>query len=127
LPGQSKTLRTGGVTGCALHGKGCTTSLLIPERSNLPPVTSAQDIFGDEYGLLPTPVADDTGWRKRPYSQGGRALSFVLGGPVNPEFAEWLMGWPIGWTGCEPLGTDRMLEWWRLHGACCSTPNTKAA
>ena len=27
------------------------------------------------------------------------------GGKLNPEFAEWLMGWPIGWTGLEPLET----------------------
>ena len=25
---------------------------------------------------------------------------------LNPLFVEWLMGWPIGWTACEPLGTE---------------------
>src|SRR5262249_5412685 len=52
-------------------------------------------------GFLPTPLASETGYRKNRYSQGGIALSTVLGGPVNPEFAEWLMGFPIGWTDCE--------------------------
>ena len=33
------------------------------------------------------------------------AESSKVGGKLNPEFAEWLMGWPIGWTGLEPLET----------------------
>lgn len=28
-----------------------------------------------------------------------------IGGRLNPEWAEWLMGWPIGWTGLQPLET----------------------
>lgn len=32
--------------------------------------------------------------------------------PLNPDFAEWLMGWPIGWTACQPLGTDKFRQWW---------------
>jgi hypothetical protein len=51
-----------------------------------------------EHGFLPTPVADDCGHRTKPYAQGGRALSFVLGGPASPEYLEWLMGFPEGWT-----------------------------
>jgi hypothetical protein len=40
------------------------------------------------------------------------------GGPLNPEFAEWLMGWPIGLTDLKPLGTARFRQWQQLHGAC---------
>lgn len=25
---------------------------------------------------------------------------------LNPLFVEWLMGWPRGWTGFEPVGTE---------------------
>lgn len=32
---------------------------------------------------------------------------------LNPAFVEWLMGWPLGWSGCEPLGTE-WSRWWRL-------------
>jgi len=39
-------------------------------------------------------------------------------GIVNPEFAEWLMGWPLGWTAYAPLATDRFRSWQRLHGGC---------
>ena len=27
----------------------------------------------------------------------------VVGGTLNPMWVEWLMGWPVGWTDCEPL------------------------
>jgi DNA (cytosine-5)-methyltransferase 1 len=27
------------------------------------------------------------------------------GGRLNPEWVEWLMGFPIGWTGCDASGT----------------------
>lgn len=38
------------------------------------------------------------------------------GGQLNPEWVEWLMGWPIGWTGLKPLAMDRFHEWLQLHG-----------
>lgn len=38
-------------------------------------------------------------------------------GLLNPSFSETLMDWPIGWTACEPLGTDRFREWLQQHGA----------
>jgi hypothetical protein len=38
------------------------------------------------------------------------------GGELNAEWIEALMGWPIGWTGCTPLETDKFQAWWQLHG-----------
>jgi len=29
----------------------------------------------------------------------------VTGGKLNPTFVEWLMGFPLGWTVCEPSET----------------------
>jgi hypothetical protein len=52
-------------------------------------------------GLWTTPTADDTGYRKDQYAQGGTALSTQAGGSLNPLWVEWLMGFPIGWTDCE--------------------------
>lgn len=37
-------------------------------------------------------------------------------GQLNPTWVEWLMGWPIGWTACAALETDKYQEWQRLHG-----------
>jgi len=45
-------------------------------------------------------------------------LNAEVGGPLNPDWCEWFMGWPIGWTASAPLGTDRFRQWLRLHGRC---------
>jgi hypothetical protein len=36
-------------------------------------------------------------------------------GRLNPEWIEWLMGWPIGWTELKPLATGRFREWLQQH------------
>jgi hypothetical protein len=51
--------------------------------------------------MYTTPIADGVGHRKRPYSQGGEALSLQVGGHLNPTWTEWLMGFPLGWTDLE--------------------------
>ena len=73
-----------------------------------------------ESGFWPTPVAERT--RYVDYKQGGRSLgaevrrrSLKTGGKLNPNWVEWLMGWPIGWTDCEPLEMDKYQQWQRSH------------
>ncbi len=43
------------------------------------------------------------------------AVMALDGGHLNPEWVEWLMGWPIGWTDLRPLATDRFQSWLRAH------------
>lgn len=57
-------------------------------------------------GKLPTPTASP--WRsgkgKTQQERGrtaGPSLSEVSGGQLNPEFVEWLMGFPRGWTALD--------------------------
>ena len=38
--------------------------------------------------------------------------------PLNPDWVDWLMGWPIGWTDCGAMETGRFQQWLRLHGLC---------
>lgn len=38
------------------------------------------------------------------------------GGALNPEWVEWFMGWPVGWTGLEPLATGKFRQWRQQHG-----------
>jgi hypothetical protein len=38
-------------------------------------------------------------------------------GDLNPAWVEWLMGWPIGWTGVAPMSVDDM-EDWKLRITC---------
>lgn len=37
---------------------------------------------------------------------------------LNPNWVEWLMGWPIGHTDLKPLATARYQEWQQQHGSC---------
>jgi hypothetical protein len=60
---------------------------------------------------FPTPAARDYRYpNDLPYSErGGGAkgeqLPNVVGGPLNPTFVEWLMGFPLGWTVLLPSAT----------------------
>lgn len=45
-------------------------------------------------------------------------LADQVGGQLNPNWVEWLMGWPIGWTDLKPLETGRFREWLQQHGEC---------
>ncbi len=40
-----------------------------------------------------------------------RSMVAGNGGKLNPDWVEWLMGWPIGWTDLRPLSAERFLEW----------------
>ena len=76
---------------------------------------------------FPTPKARDYRTGDRPESRRARFrrsgewhspdLNDVAapGGQLNPPWVEWLMGWPIGWTGLEPLETDKFQQWRRSH------------
>lgn len=37
---------------------------------------------------------------------------------VNPVWAEWFMGWPLGWTDLKPLAMDKYRQWLQWHGEC---------
>lgn len=49
------------------------------------------------------------------------------GGQLNPEWVEWLMGWPIGWTELKPLAMDKFREWQQQHSPCSRSTTTDAA
>ena len=38
-------------------------------------------------------------------------LNALAGGPLNPEWCEWFMGCPLGWTALSALATDRLATW----------------
>lgn len=81
--------------------------------------------------LLPTPAATDwkgvytwdTVKKRMAMSRGVRLSEQVCrdaGKAVipNPEFWEWMMGWPVGSTALLPLETARFRSWLRQHGGC---------
>jgi hypothetical protein len=52
----------------------------------------------------PTPTAR-AGQNPGEHGQGGQNLATVAGGQLNPEWVEWLMGYPCGWTVLEDWAT----------------------
>lgn len=67
---------------------------------------------------LPTLTANDaknTGSPSR-HKRKTLPLDAVVGGPLNPEWCEWLMGWPLGWTELKPWGMDRFQQFRQWHG-----------
>jgi hypothetical protein len=51
-----------------------------------------------------------------------RNLNDQIGGQLNPTWVEWLMGWPLGWTDCAALATDKFRQWCRAHGISYDNP-----
>lgn len=83
----------------------------------------AGSMSDSESGLLPTVTARD--YRSdscsaevkaaRDAHSRGKTLPWVLGGLLNPPWAEWHMGWPEGWTELEPLEMAKFQEWRQAH------------
>ena len=69
--------------------------------------------------LWPTPKCQDsrTALRDRGKSNLGEVVHGGMQTPptktarLNPNWVEWLMGWPIGWTDLKPLGMDKFRLW----------------
>lgn len=59
---------------------------------------------GTASGLLPTLTRKGNYNRKGASKKSGDGLATRLGGPPNPEWLEWFMGYPVGWT--EPLASE---------------------
>ncbi len=70
----------------------------------------------------PTLRANERGSWQRDRGQKGKERPTLMGlcpgGALNPEWAEWYMGFPIGWTALRPLGMRRFRQWLERHGGC---------
>lgn len=60
--------------------------------------------------------------RNRANDRLDHAVYAEHGGPLNPEWCELLMGWPIGLTDLKPLATARLAEWLQQHGESSEAP-----
>ena len=76
---------------------------------------------------LPTPTALN-GLRNSsssPHHPGAwQAPGHAEYGELNPEWVEWIMGWPIGWTSLKPMPDSNMDDWYALSGAGDDGSNT---
>ena len=59
--------------------------------------------------LLPTPTCHNAkeGAYPAEYTRKTPTLATHVGGKIHPEFTEWMMGWPLGWTDLKPLATAK--------------------
>ena len=76
---------------------------------------------------FPTPTASDANkWSNQSLAERqAKGLQVRLntavspqggnGGRLNPDWVEWLMGWPIGWTDLKPLEMDKFQLWQSMH------------
>jgi len=47
----------------------------------------------------------------QPEPTSGHALPAIVGGSLNPDWVELLMGWPKGWTDLEPVADAAIPGW----------------
>jgi hypothetical protein len=79
--------------------------------------------WSDRSLSLPTPAARD--WKDcaapSEYERNTPGLAARAGGKLNPQWVEWLMGVPIGWSDSRPLATDKYLcRSWPCGASCHS-------
>lgn len=93
------------------------------ERTMQEPLTSG---IGAGYWPTPTANEDAAGTPKgnmqrmlgnHPDIRGSTPEEWKRG-TLNPDWVEWLMGWPIGWTDLGALEMDRFQQWCDSHGVC---------
>lgn len=83
--------------------------------------TWALTTFGSGIGYLHTPT-HTANYACRSMQKWPNCREYVrVFGKPTPTNHEWLMGWPIGWTGLQPLGTDRFRAWQQQHSARSDT------
>ena len=81
--------------------------------------TAAHPIVESGSSRWHTPTARDwKGYTQRSGESICNQLRELRGGTgvPNPDWIDWLMGLPTGWTGCEPLEMGSFLRWLALHG-----------
>ena len=91
------------------------------ERSTQVPRTSE-----NESGLWPTPMKSLAGKSPKTLEMAKNGecqmtLDRMLAiqgdgiGLPNPQWVEWLMGWPMDWTDTRPSATDKFRQWQLSH------------
>lgn len=116
-----KTVSTSGQKGWKQSSKGLPKEGMLVHGLLFPLKKSGQITNERDSGFLPTPTAHNAkeGAYPAEYTRKTPTLSAAIGGKLHPEFTEWMMGWPIGWTGLEPLETDKYQQWLQTHSLSC--------
>jgi hypothetical protein len=85
---------------------------------------SARD-WKDTPGMARTAINADGTLRNREDQLARQvyAAENATGGRMNPDWIEWLMGWPISWTESAALATDKFQQWRHSHGEFLEVEN----
>ncbi len=96
-----------------------------PGRFNFPRKTWVLTTYGKDFGYLHTPTT------KANYSaesmqkwESARNFTIAFGIPT-PQNQSWLMGFPLGWIGTEPLEMHKFQSWLQLHSAFSQITSNK--
>lgn len=72
----------------------------------------------DYKNVWQTPTVQDANGRDRHKQRDGSVRLSLLGqvkqtdgGALNPDWVEWLMNWPMGWTSLEPMRHESWKHW----------------
>ena len=90
-----------------------TPTARLSSRRGMPSVTTAARRYWvegrrnleDAVAMWPTPTVNGNYNRAGASAKSGDGLATAAGGPLNPPWIEWLMGFPPGWTDCGPSAT----------------------
>lgn len=118
LPWSSVTLPKWGLMCDGVLWERTTAALHTEEtESGLWATPSARD-WKDTPGMARTAINADGTLRNREDQLARQvyAAENATGGRVNPDWIEWLMGWPISWTESAALATGKFQQWLHAHG-----------
>jgi len=75
-------------------------------------------------GRWPTPAASDEKGSAQPGQRRGQLSETVAGLKLSPDWVEWLMNWPVGWSSLEPLASAEPRLWGVDPGDTGEVPRT---
>jgi hypothetical protein len=89
--------------------------------------TLERNMLETESGFLPTPTRHNAKEGNYPaeHNRNTPLLATHAGGKINPDWTEWLMGWPSKWTDLRPSGTGKFQRWRLSHGKFSANPPPK--
>ena len=94
------------------------TTFHTPNTTGLDGGSNSRKALKKRLEQLPTPTSHNAQEGNYPAERKRHTplLATHVGGKIHPEFTEWMMGWPLGWTDLKPLEMDKCLFVQQKHG-----------
>ena len=85
-----------------------------PTKASILNFNPAKDRVTDSNRIM-RPTGKDFAMTLTTWATMNPSIHCQLGGKLNPDWQDWLMGWPIKWTDLQPLAMDKFQSWLRVH------------